>query len=165
MSTSFEICSQEIVLNIIQNISECISKDDYINQITEEVNNLKKIKEIYEKEINLLKSSILINSLNLNNSGNLRLLKEFSDDQNKQNLINDKEDSFYQKNEIVNYLLVKIKNFKQELDLFKVELLETKTNFLNKMSTVNEKITLLFKKEIEKRKKIEEKVSNIEKLI
>ena len=157
---NYIICSQESTISIIKD-----NNYNRIKKLEEELNKLKNINDIYEKEINLLKTSILINNLNIENTGRLNLLNNINEIKNNQLSENIKKDSLYDRNTIINHLIIKINNFKEELDLFKVEFSEAKNNFISKLNITNEQIKLLCKNEVEKRKKIEDKISNIEKLI
>jgi hypothetical protein len=63
------------------------------------------------------------------------------------------------------YLLNKILNFRERLDLVKRELNEDKNRMLESMTAIQNKILDQFNNEIKLRKNLEERVSNIKRLI
>jgi hypothetical protein len=158
----FLACSE--VLDINKNY---VHLEEYEN-IKKEHFELIKLNEILEREMNLLKSLILINNLNLNSSDSKALFHdnyflEMCDEGNLQQII--KDDKKFEKQENLNVLTLKINNLKERLDLFKKEFLEEKSKFNEYMGGIHNRIMEHFGHEIKIRRTIEEKVSNIKKLI
>ncbi len=84
-------------------------------------------------------------------------------DDNLKMVIND--DKLFKQHEILHILQLKINNLKKRLDLFKKEFEEDKRLFIDYMQQIHKKIIHTFNHEIKIRRTIEDRVSNIKKLI
>lgn len=180
-----------------QNIIDT-NKKKFANLIIEEIkdNNfeiksfdidLKLKNEIYEKEINLLKSLIFINNLHSNINNNNTIINNFNandiDDNNNNNKILKKKDNYYcnfiegQSKEVsknnklylkistFNYLIILITNLNQELKELKQSIQNQKEDFKEKMADSHKKVIEAFTQEVESRYRIKGKMKEIENLI
>lgn len=135
---------------------------------------LKQKIDLYEREINLLKSLILINNLHLNTADNdgtgLTGNKLFKSNHyvsmtNEKSEVISHDKELHQKIQNLNLLTIQITNFGQELKELKTSIQNQKLEFLKDMSEIINKVVNAFNVEVKNRNRITGKIKGIEKLI
>lgn len=176
-----------ISLNIKENLKENVNIAEYIKHnsdlIEEKVQsheyfnndfNSQKKCEIFEKEVNLLKSLILINSLNINST--ISDKKVITEDKklinSNKNIAFDnsieqlsKDEQTYKKIQLLSKLNLQIIEFSKEIKEIKKFVLNFKNSFLFALQTSNNKVLDHLSNEIRKGKALRSKVINIDKLL
>lgn len=135
---------------------------------------LKQKIDLYEREINLLKSLILINNLHLNTLDNyggglggnqLFKSKHYVSMTNGKSEVISQDKVLHQKIHSLSQLKLQISDLGQELKELKTSIQNQKLEFLKNMNDIINKVVNAFNIEVKNRNKIKGKIKGIEKLI
>jgi hypothetical protein len=131
--------------------------------------------ELFDREVNLLKSLILINNLHLNTfekepsiqNPNQQLFKDnyfvSMTEGKSESIANDKY--LYNKIQTLNLITMQISNLGQELKELKSSIEAKRADFKKDMNEAHKKVITAFAQEVKSRKAMRGKIINIEKLI